>query len=220
MSVFLLCERAIGLVRGKRLVLSSSEKSMLEALNYEGLADAHAQDEAVACARHFEFTRDRLLAAHPWVFARKLAVPARLTSAPSGAGWEYAFTLPSGCLKMLNVLCDGKVLAHYEIAGGTLLCGHESVSVRYTARITDTSQWASEFCDAFCAALAGEIAAAVIGDTNAIQLMEQRAQIAIQDGYRSGAIRSPAGLPVKVNAWLDYSGIPTEFDGTDTDWGY
>ena len=41
----MLCERAIGLVRGNRLTLSGSERSMLEALNYEGLAAARAQDE-------------------------------------------------------------------------------------------------------------------------------------------------------------------------------
>ena len=217
MSVFLLCERAIGLIRGKRLTLSASERTMLEALNYEGLANAHAQDEAVACARHFAFVRDRLLSMHPWVFARRTAAPARLTE--SAAGWEYAFALPTDCLKVLTVLESGKALMHFEIVDGKLLCNHGTVNVRYTAQITDTAKWGPEFSDAFCASLAGEISAAVIGEPNAAQLMEQRAQLAIQEGYRSGAIRFPSGLPVRTSAWLDYSGLPSVFDGGAGVWG-
>ena len=90
MSVFILCEQAVGLVRGKRLILSSTEKSYLEALNYEGLTAEHSQDEAVVCALHFARVRDRLLQIYPWVFARK--------SATVSAGGS----LPSDCMNRLR----------------------------------------------------------------------------------------------------------------------
>ena len=210
MSVFLLCERAIGLVWGKRLVLSSGERSLREDLNYEGLAGAHSQDETVACARHFSFVRDRLLKLHPWVFARRTAAPARRTDAV--AGWDYAFALPTDCLKVLAVVEGGMALTHFEIVDGELLCNYETVHLRYTAKVTDTSKWDPAFEDAFCAALAGEIAAAVTVNAQTISLMEQRAQMAIQDGYRTGAIRGETGLPVRTERWLDYCGLPAEFD--------
>ena len=212
MSVFLLCERAIGLVRGNRLVLSGSERSMLESLNYEGLAAARAQDEAVTCARHFAFVRDRLLRLHPWTFARKTAAPARL-AAPI-PGWAAAYALPADCLRLLALVSgkDQKALVHYETLGRTVLCNHSPVHARYTARVTDTSQWDPAFADAFCASLAGEAVAAITGEVNAIQMMEQRAQLAIQDAYRTGAISPVTGLPLQEDGWLDYSGIPSGFD--------
>ena len=193
MSVFLLCERAIGLVRGKRLALSSSERTMLEALNYEGLADAHAQDEAVTCARHFAFVRDRLLQLWPWVFARKTATP---TAATVEDGWSHAYTLPSDCLTVLAVLSGGEPV-EWETAAGKLLCNSSPATIRYTARITDTAAWAPAFEDAFCAALASEIAPAVTGEPQVIQMMEQRAQLSIQRAWQMGVIQPETRIPLK-----------------------
>lgn len=212
MSVFLLCERAIGLVRGNRLILSGHERAMLESLNYEGLAAARAQDEAVTCVRHFAFVRDRLLRLHPWLFARRTAAPARL-AAPI-PGWAAAYALPADCLRLLALVSgkDQKTLVHYETLGRTVLCNHSPVHVRYTARVTDVDQWDPAFADAFCASLAGEAVAAITGEVNAIQMMEQRAQLAIQDAYRTGAISPVTGLPLQEDGWLDYSGIPSGFD--------
>lgn len=208
----MLCERAIGLVRGNRLTLSGSERSMLEALNYEGLAAARAQDEAVTCARHFAFVRDRLLRLHPWTFARKTAALARLV-APL-PGWGAAYSLPADCLRLLALVSgEGqKTLVHYETLGRTVLCNHSPVHARYTARVTDTNQWDPAFADAFCASLAGEAVAAITGEVNAIQMMEQRAQLAIQDAYRTGAISCAGELPLQQSPWLDYSGLPSGFD--------
>lgn len=192
MSVFLLCERAVGLVRGQRLVLSSGERSMLEALNYEGLADARAQDEAVACARHFAFVRDRLLQLYPWVFARKSATP---SSATKEAGWSNAYTLPSDCLNVLAVLSGGEPV-EWEALSGKVLCNASSVTVRYTAKVTSESSWPPAFEDALCCSLAGEITAAVIGDAQVIQAMEQRAQLSIQRAWQMGIIQPETRIPM------------------------
>ena len=193
MSVFMLCERAIGMVRGKRLVLSASEKTLLEALNYEGLANAHAQEEAVTCARHFAFTRDRLLQLHPWAFARKTA---NLTATTRAAGWTYAYSLPADCLTVLAAL-SGDEPVEWEKADGKLLCNAGSVSIRYTARITDTGAWEPAFEDAFCAALAGEIAAAVTGEPQLLQMLEQRAQLSIDRARQLGVIQPETRIPLK-----------------------
>ncbi|MBQ7263557.1 MAG: hypothetical protein IJR14_07530 [Synergistaceae bacterium] len=216
MSVFAQCERALGLIRGNRLTgLSASDRGMLEALDAEGLAATHAQDEAVRCAVHFGPVRDRLLRLHPWTFARKGAALARMAPSSSlPAGWGHAFALPGDCLRPLALVATGKgdrgsVLTRWEVADGKLLCDVETVHLRYTARVVDTGRWDPAFADAFCASLAGELAAAVTGQAANIQLMEQRAQLAVQDGYRTGAIKAETGLPVRMGAWMDYSGIPT-----------
>ena len=147
MSVFLLCEQAIGLVRGKRLILFTAERTMLENLNYDGLRAAHSQDEAVVCALHFARVRDRLLQSYAWAFAKKSATLA------NGA------TLPGDYLSMLYVLVNGDPV-DYEV-NGSYINVKSSSEIHYIAKITDTTKWASIFSDVFCYSLAIEICTAV-----------------------------------------------------------
>lgn len=183
MSVFILCEQAVGLVRGKRLILSSTEKSYLEALNYEGLTAEHSQDEAVVCALHFARVRDRLLQIYPWVFARKLA-----TVSAGGS-------LPSDCMNVLCVLVDG-VPVEYEITAGRLNTT-ASAEVHYTAKITDTEQWSAIFRDVFVYSLAIEICSAVTGKPEYVQLLEQKAQELITRAIQNGAIKAETRITLK-----------------------
>ena len=176
MSVFMLCEQAIGLVRGKRLILSTIEKSYLEALNYDGLTAEHSQDEAVVCALHFARVRDRLLQIYPWAFARRSA-------AVSAGG-----SLPSDCMNVLCVLVDG-LPVEYEITAGRLNT-RSSAEVHYTAKITDTEQWSAIFRDVFVYSLAIEICSAVTGKPEYVQLLEQKAQELINRAIQNGAIQS------------------------------
>ena len=182
MSVFLLCEQAIGLVRGKRLILGSSERTMLEALNYEGLTAAHAQDEAVVCALHFARVRDRLLQAYAWTFARKKA-----TLASGG-------NLPSDYLTMLYVLVGGEPV-DYEISG-TGINLTTSAEIHYIARITDTTKWSGIFTDVFCYALAIEICAAVTGKPEYAQILEQKEQELIHRAIQIGEIKAEVKIPL------------------------
>jgi hypothetical protein len=226
-TVFMLCERALAHLRANRLSLSTAETSLLEALNCDGLIAAHAQEEAVSCARHFAEVRDQLLQAYPWVFARKSAKPARLTDPIPG--WRFAFGLPGDCLKLLTVLEgppppeDGykrhggtgyAALPHWEIVGNALLCNHNPVQIRYTARITDTAQWTQcpDFEAAFCAALAGAMAAAVTGEMSAFQLMDAKVNAAVARALKNGSILRESGLPVITPLYLDYLGAADAFD--------
>ncbi len=210
MSVFMMCERAIGLIRGNRLILSSPQRSMLEALNYDGLLSDRAQEEAITCARHFVQVRDRLLSAHPWRFARRWAPLARLTQ--PAPGWDFAFALPVDCLRLLGLVSERTVLVHWEVVGSQVLCSHDPVYARYTASVGDTSRWDPSFADAFCAALASEMVAAVAGEVQAASMLEKRSQLAIQEAHLSGAIVPVRELPLESCGWLDYSGWPSSFD--------
>jgi hypothetical protein len=162
MSVFMLCERAVGLVRGNRLDLSSSEKAMLEALNYDGLTAANVQDEAVSCARHFVSVRDWLFNTYPWVFARRNA--ALGLSAGSMAGWRFVYALPGDCVKLHELVQPHGTTPKYEQAGNVVGCDAKNVSAKYTAIVTDAAQWPEPFQGAFRYRLAHEIALSVSGE--------------------------------------------------------
>lgn len=188
MSVFLLCERALSFVRGSRLSdLEASQRTMLEALNYEGLANSHAQEEAITCVRHFAAVRDYLFHTYPWTFAKKYAA---LTSAASVIpGWIYSYNLPSDCMRLLQLVLPHKTTPKYEQIGKVVACDYSSISARYTARITDTEQWEPLFQDAFCAKLGEEISFAIAGkDSAPLEYLFQKFRFAIEIGYQTGDI--------------------------------
>ena len=205
MSVFMICERPIGLVRGNRLDLDGSQRAMLEALNYEGLAASHAQDEALSCVRSFAGVRDELLQAYPWVFARKSATPATLsTTLP---GWAYSYALPTDCIKLLAVIfkaAESESAERWEQVGRTVGCKYSPVNLRYTSRITDTEQWDPLFTSAFCAKLAAAAVASIAGEINMIAQMEQLAARGIGDAYRAGSIREAIQVSLEIFEWDSY----------------
>lgn len=232
MSVFTLCDQAIGLVRGKRLILSPDEKTKLEALNYEQLASGNAQDEAVVCALHFARVRDSLLQSFPWIFARKTETPAQVSEGVPG--WRYTFTLPSGCLKVISVLAgDNRVnyyeeryedlseppeygeLIEWEEAGGKLYTNRSPVHIRYTDKITGDGSWAPLFASAFVIKLAEAISPAVGASADLVQVLEKEFEQTIQLATANGVIRAETGLTRQreTRAVNDYGYVGHSYSG-------
>ena len=181
-TVFELCEQAIGLIRGKRLILTTTEHSLLDNLNYDGLTAAHAQDEAIVCALHFERVRDRLLQIYPWVFAR-----AHKTYSASESR-----VLPSDCLTLLCVLKDGEPL---EYEGNAI--PSDADEVIYTQSVVNWAKWPPIFRDVFVYSLAIEICPAVTGKPEYTQLLEQKVQELIHRAHQIGAIKAETRLTLK-----------------------
>jgi hypothetical protein len=243
MSVFMLCERALGLLNASDLrELDSEDRALLENLNYDGLVNGHVQREAVVCARHFPNVRDRLLQLHPWVFARKEVSPVEMSSPVEG--WRFAYMLPTDCLKVLSLIdrphrhhgihphhyhghyhkaTGAMSLQHYEQIGRVICCNFKDIHLRYTAKIENTDLWDPSYVDAFCSSLAMEIAPSVcstpvIGASMA-QAMNVLAQSAILQAHRTGAVSEANELPTQEPLWMDYSGVPTGFDDPGK-WGF
>lgn len=217
--------------------MSNAEKTLLEALNYEGLASAHAQDESVVCAMNFARVRDSLLQSYPWIFARKTDSPAQLSQGVPG--WRYSFALPSECLKVLAVLAqdnrvnyyDGREedisephefteLVEWEEADGRLFTNRTPVHIRYTAKVTDTDSWGAMFADAFVVKLAEAVSPATGASAELIQVLAKSFEQTIQTAIANGAIKADTGLPKQretrpVNDYsynfygYSYSGMPS-----------
>ena|GEM_PF-5454192 len=211
MSVFMLCERAVGILRGKRLILSGSERAMLEALNYEGLAAGGAQEEAVTCARHFAAVRDTLLFAHPWVFARKETALAELAANPIPR-WKHAYAPPAGMVKLLALVPGnpGKNRSFwtaFEVIGGTIFTDLKRASAIYTAGSGNTAEWDPLFREAFCYLLASEISMAVSGDAGFISACLRQAETRVAKAKEIESIAMPGQRHVRLPGYQDYSGV-------------
>lgn len=210
MSVFMICERAIGLMRGNRLMLTETQRELLEALDYEGLADTlitRGPDEALSCVRHFAAVRDRLTAAYPWVCARASTMPARLEQARKN--WEYTYALPNDCVKVLSMTTNEtyapRTVERWEVWGNTISCRYPIAELRYSRRMTDTDEWSPLFEDAFVFSLAAEISAGITGETAAYANFEQGARLRIQEAERCGEIKKPLSVEVEMYGFHKFS---------------
>lgn len=211
MNVYDICERILGLTKGRPIeFLSASQMNMLERLDYKGLLQSNAQEEAVTCIRHFAHVRDSLLQQYPFVCARKSVAMSLMSD--SLAGWKYTYQLPTDCLRpiqfisMLSGTPTELSRSKYEIIGRSVGADYNDLTLRYTSKMTDVNDWDYTFTTCFCFNMASEISLAVTGTPNASQLFSNQFQSAIQEGYRVGSIDEANGKVLDVNSlWTGYS---------------
>ena len=131
--------------------------------------------QAEHCARFYTFARDSLLEMHAWKFATRRVQLAKLT-VPSW-DWSFAYAEPTGALKLLGVLSatasNDDETQPYEAesdANGAaiILTNQEDASLRFVARVTDTTKFSPLFVDALAWLLASYLAGPVLkGDAGA-----------------------------------------------------
>jgi hypothetical protein len=131
--------------------------------------------EAIQCSLLYEQTRDRVLSAAPWPFARKFAALQLTGDAPDR--WLYRYEYPNDCLDIRHVypplpsgmtasgfrLWQRQSRAAYELAEGeddnqTLCTDVEQAVAEYTVRVVNPLRFTSQFSSALEWALAAELA--------------------------------------------------------------
>ena len=128
--------------------------------------------QAEHCSRVYPIARDSLLEMHDWKFATRRAVLSELTV--DSFNWTYAYAEPNGALRIISVL-DATQSAEdesYPFAaesgedGAALIYTNlQDATVRYVARVTDTTKFSPLFADALAWLLASHIAGPLIKGT-------------------------------------------------------
>lgn len=128
--------------------------------------DTEQSQEASACRRFFETSRDATLRDFSWPFATRFATLALVEDAPT-VEWEFSYRYPSDCLKIRRIVSgyrndNRQQRVEYKISSddsGTLVfCNVEDPDVEYTALIDNPGLWPSDFVMAFSFRLASYIA--------------------------------------------------------------
>ncbi len=152
----------------------------------------------------WDIVRDAMLRSYPWNFAIKRTDVAPDTDAPS-FGWDNAYSLPTDCLALLEVLDSGDdelPSDAYKVEGGKILSNTDSVIyIRYISRITNTGEFDALFTEAFASRLAYEGCEQITQSNTKKQALWQEYQNYIQQAFTSEAIENPpTALP--EDAWL------------------
>lgn len=142
---------------------------------------------ARACHSAWGIVRDEVLRAHPWNCAITRAELAADTATPEW-GFDSQFTLPSDCLRVLEVDTAG----HWQIESRKLLTDEDApLYVRYIRREEDVSLWDPLLVSAMASRLAAELSreiADVSGNQQQLLLVEYRA--ILDEAKRSDAQES------------------------------
>ncbi len=115
-----------------------------------------ASESARIMTRFFYFSLDQLLEEHPWNFGKKRATLVRLAAAPE-YGYDYAYQLPSDCLKVIEYELEGYGY-EYTIEGSAILTNVETCKILYIKRVTDMNDLSPTFRQAFTAFLGAQAA--------------------------------------------------------------
>lgn len=167
--------------------------------------------QARAAKAIFETTRDAMLAAHDWNFAKtRKALPALTTTPVSQYGAEYQ--LPSDCLRllMLNDLYVGADLTDYRgapteeytLEGRKILTNWGApLNIIYIKRVTDPSQFDPCFVRAFGSQIALDLVETLTASESKAVRAERALARALADAVRTNAISLP---PKKLadDEWL------------------
>lgn len=154
--------------------------------------ETEKSQEASACRRFYEITRDQVLRDFAWPFATKVVSLALIEEDPNEE-WAFSYRYPVDCLDVRKILSgtrnetqDTKV--PYRISNDdTALCIYtdlEDAQIEYTAKVTNVDFFPVDFLQALSLRLAAYIAPRVtagdpfkMGD-RALQLYRQEMSIA------------------------------------------
>ncbi len=170
--------------------------------------DVKAAREATAV---FEIRRDALLAGYTWSFAKTRTQLSALVDVPL-FGFALKYQLPSDCLRIVMVgdhyvgldLTDyrGTPTEEFMIEGREILTDLSApLNFRYIKRVTDTSQFSSNFVAALAADLAAVLAEPLTQSDSKRERAEATLRREISLAVRANAIELP---PSKLadDEWL------------------
>lgn len=121
---------------------------------------------ARACALHYGPVRDEVLRSHRWNFA--IGRAALTAAAAPPFGWAKAFTLPTDCLRALEIN-DNEVgdwiSETWAIEGRQVLTNAETVNLVYVKGLGDAALTDPLFAQAFALKLAAALSETIRGAT-------------------------------------------------------
>jgi hypothetical protein len=141
--------------------------------------------------RNFAVQRDAALSMANWNFAlRRQIIAADATPPPFG--WDFGFTLPASCVRLLPLTHDGSdegsPIAHVVEGGKVLTNMARPLKVRFVNRATNYDAYHPLFIDYLSARLARRMAHWLTGKSSYLEIANALMREAWEDAWRTDAI--------------------------------
>jgi len=126
--------------------------------------------EAKICKKNYARSRDLVLRQHNWNCAIKRVILAPVTGGTPAFDYEYSFSLPADCLKVVRVGQDPDWRKYeWRVEGRTILFCESTLYLRYVHRIEDESLFDENLAETIAHYLAYRISYALTGSNTVRQ---------------------------------------------------
>lgn len=153
-----------------------------EAGNVASIDPPEASTQARMCARFYPVARDEALEAHAWRFntRRKALASVDLPAAVDGE-WDYAYALPTDCLRPFAVYVPGVTeqgktedftIETSSDGSQVLYANVDEAYLKYVVRVTDTSRFPPSFVTALSYLLARYLANPITRSAEHVKAMD------------------------------------------------
>ena len=145
--------------------------------------------QAAHCGRYYPMARDLLLEAHTWTFATKRVAVAEVDN-PSPWDWQYAYALPSTCLRPVSALVPGQpaqflstesdngshpyIVEAGQDGGLVLFTNIPAAVLRYIDRVEDPAKVTPGFTMALSRLLAAYLAGPILKGDKGMVVAEKQ----------------------------------------------
>lgn len=162
--------------------------------------------EARTASIWYGATRDTLLRAHDWNFARRRVVLAEQGAAPTG--WAFRYVLPTDCVRLLRL---ASAVPHidsprFEVAGDAtsrfVLCDEPAAEAIYTARVNDPNLYDAGFASALVDQLAAHIAYPITQKTDMAVRLAQMARATLADAMAADVNEAESANDDRLPDWI------------------
>lgn len=157
--------------------------------------------EAAVCKQFFEQARDEMLRAGDWSFATTVEALADTGETP--VNWEYQYSIPSDCLKVIGLVVDGItyprenqkipfIIGYSSSAGAVIKTNQKQAVAKYIAKIDNSSFFDPLFVNALAWSVAAKIAMP-------LTVKVERAQLAAEQAARALSVAEAADANEGMN---------------------
>lgn len=107
--------------------------------------------------------------------------------------YDYSHSLPSDCLRLLEVTDSGRVIEDFANEDGYILSDYDAIYIKYIYRVTDTAKYDAYFISCFALRLAAELAYSITGKADVAENLlkeydEKIRRAKILDAQESGIV--------------------------------
>lgn len=184
-SIVDICNRALQKLGAERIISLSQDST-----------------SARACNLAYEAVRDAELRSHTWNFSIKRASLAADATAPV-YGYDYAYTLPSDCLRLLsNDHAEDFYPNKWKVEGRKILSNADApLQIRYVSRVEDTTKYDAMFSEMLSCKLAMEMCEELTQSNSKRQLAAEEYKATMREARKMNAFENPPAEQ-EVDTWI------------------
>ncbi len=153
-------------------------------------------ERARVMKRAYDRVREAELRAHPWNFAKRRALLPADADAPA-FGFDYAYTFPADCLRVLPGVEDDWTIEGRKILTDTAA----PLQVRYIANLVETGDFDALFVEVFACRLAVECAEKITQSSAKREQAKDEYARALVEARKANAFEEKA-QEMPVDTWL------------------